>query len=102
QKYIHDPLVHSSTSLGFGKAGLTAVDLCFARAKEFPVPLLMMHGTGDRIAFCSGSEEFSKLVRAAGGDVTLKLWDDLYHELHNEPEKPEVLRFMIEWLDRHL
>lgn len=102
QNYLHDPLVHSSTSLGFGKAGLTAVDLCFARAKEFPAPLLMLHGTGDRIAFYSGSEEFANLVRAAGSDVTLKLWDDLYHEVHNEPEKAEVFRFMIEWLDRHL
>ncbi|HSK89051.1 MAG TPA: lysophospholipase [Anaerolineales bacterium] len=102
QKYLHDPLVHSSTSLGFGKAGLTAVDLCFTRAKEFPTPLLMMHGTGDRIAYCSGTEEFAKLVGAAGGDVTLKLWKDMYHELHNEPEKVEVFRFMIEWLDRYL
>lgn len=102
QKYIHDPLVHSSTSLGFGKAGLSAVDLCFARAKEFPAPLLMLHGTGDRIAYCSGSEEFAKLVGAAGGNVTLKLWEGLYHELHNEPEKAEVFRFMMGWLDEHL
>lgn len=102
QKYIKDPLVHSSTSLGFGKAALKAVDLCFARAKDFPAPLLMMHGTGDRIAYCSGSEEFAQLVRTAGCDVTLKLWKDMYHELHNEPEKMEVFKFMIEWLDRHL
>jgi alpha-beta hydrolase superfamily lysophospholipase len=102
QAYIDDPLVHYSTSLGFGKAGLNAVDLCFARARKFPVPLLMMHGKGDRIAYPSGSEAFAKLVGEAGVDVTLKLWDDLYHEVHNEPEKAEVFRFMIEWLDRHL
>jgi acylglycerol lipase len=88
--------------LGFGKAALNAIDLCFARAKEFPVPLLMIHGKGDKIAFSSGTEDFAKLVREAGGDVTLKLWDDLYHEVHNEPEKAEVLKFMIEWLDKHL
>jgi alpha-beta hydrolase superfamily lysophospholipase len=102
QKYIHDPLVHSSTSLGFGKAALKAVDLCFTRAREFPVPLLLMHGAGDRIAYSSGSEEFAGLVRAAGGDVTLKLWKDMYHELHNEPEKADVFKFMIAWLDTHL
>jgi alpha-beta hydrolase superfamily lysophospholipase len=102
QKYINDPLVHSSTSLGFGKAALTAIDLCFARAGEFPVPLLMVHGTGDTIAYSSGSEDFAKLVAAAGGDVTLKLWNDLYHEVHNEPEKAEVFQFMIEWLDKHV
>jgi len=34
--------------------------------------------------------------------VTLKLWESLYHELHNEPEKAEVLAFIIEWLDKQL
>jgi acylglycerol lipase len=102
QAYVNDPLVHYSTTLAFGKAGLKAIDLCFARAREFPVPLLMIHGKGDKLAYPSGSEDFAKLVCAAGGDVTLKLWDNLYHELHNEPEKAEVFRFMIEWLDKHL
>jgi acylglycerol lipase len=100
--YKNDPLVHDSTSLGFGKAALSAIDLCFARAKEFPAPLLMIHGKGDKIAYFSGSEEFASLVREAGGEVTLRLWDDLYHEVHNEPEKTEVFKFMIEWLEKHL
>lgn len=100
--YTSDPLVHSSTSLGFGKAALQAIDLCFRRAAEFPAPLLIMHGTGDRIAYASGSEDFAKQVEAAGGEVTLKLWKDLYHELHNEPEKAEIFKVMIKWLDRHL
>jgi alpha-beta hydrolase superfamily lysophospholipase len=101
QAYLGDPLVHFVTSLGFGKAGLSAIDLCFGRAGEFPVPLLILHGSGDEIAFPSGSEEFAKRVRAAGGEVTLKTWEGLYHELHNEPEKADVFKFMIEWLDRH-
>jgi acylglycerol lipase len=81
---------------------LRAIELSFARAAEFPVPLLMIHGKEDRIAYPSGSEEFAKRVEEAGGDVTLKLWDDLYHEVHNEPEKAQVFQFMIEWLDSRL
>lgn len=100
--YTSDPLVHSSTSLGFGKAALEAIDLCFRRAADFPAPLLIMHGTGDRITYASGSEDFAKRVEAAGGDVTLKLWKDMYHEIHNEPEKAEVFKVMLAWLDRHL
>ena len=100
--YRNDPLVHYNTSLGFGKAALSAIDLCFARAKEFPVPLLIIHGKEDKITYPSGSEDFAGLVRAAGRDVTLKLWNDLYHEVHNEPEKGDVFRFMIEWLDAHV
>ena len=102
EAYRKDPLVHDRTSLGFGKAALNAIDLCFARAREFPAPLLIMHGTGDKITYFSGSEDFAKLVREAGRDVTLRLWDDLYHEIHNEPEKEDVFRFTIEWLDKHL
>jgi len=101
EAYKNDPLVHYNTSLGFGKAALEAIDLCFAKAKDFSVPLLIMHGKGDKISYPSGSEDFAKRARAAGGDVTLKLWDGLYHEIHNEPEKESVFRFMIEWLDRH-
>lgn len=102
EAYRNDPLVHYSTSLGFGKAALSAIDLCFARAKEFPAPLLIIHGKEDKITYSSGSEDYAELLRAAGKDVTLKLWDGLYHEVHNEPEKGDVFRFMIEWLDAHV
>lgn len=102
EAYKNDPLIHYSTSLGFGKAALSAIDLCFARAREFPAPLLIMHGKGDKITYFNGSEEFAKRVSATGQDVTLKLWDDLYHEVHNEPEKEEVFKVMIAWLDQHL
>jgi alpha-beta hydrolase superfamily lysophospholipase len=102
EAYRNDPWVHDTITLGWGIAGLQAIDLCFARAQEFPVPLLMMHGTADKITYSSGSEEFSQLVREAGGDVTLKLWEDLYHEIHNEPGKAAIFRFMLEWLERHL
>ncbi|MGZ9223773.1 MAG: alpha/beta hydrolase, partial [Anaerolineales bacterium] len=47
-------------------------------------------------------EDFARLVAEAGNDVTLKLWEGLYHELHNEPEKAKVFAFMAEWLDKHL
>ena len=100
--YTNDPLVHDKTSMGLGKAALSAIDLCFARARDFVPPLLIMHGKADRITYASGSEDFASLAREKNRDVTLKLWDDMYHEIHNEPEKAEVFRFMIEWLDNHL
>ncbi|NWG05313.1 MAG: lysophospholipase [Chloroflexi bacterium] len=100
--YIEDPLVHDKTSMGFGKAALNAIDLCFSRAKEFTPPLLLMHGKADRITYPSGSEDFVSLAREKNRDVTLKLWDGMYHEIHNEPGKAEVIRFMLEWLDNHL
>ena len=102
EKYVNDPLVHDKTSTGLGKAALAAIDLCFERAKEFKPPLLIMHGKADKIAYASGSEDFAKLASETNKDVTLKLWDGMYHEIHNEPEKAEVFKVMIEWLDKHL
>ena len=102
QKYIKDPLVHDKTSLGFGKSALSAIDFCFAHAKEFVPPLLIMHSAADKLTYPSGSEDFARLASETNGDVTLKLWDDLYHEIHNEPEKAEVFKVMIEWIEKHL
>jgi acylglycerol lipase len=102
KKYVNDPLVHDRTSLGLGRATLAAIDLCFTRAGQFPLPLLLMHGTDDKLVYPSGSEEFAKRAREGGADVTLKLWEGLHHEIHNEPEQTEVFRTIIDWLDAHV
>ena len=102
EAYTHDPLVHDRMSVALGVIGLAAIDVCFAGAKEFKSPLLIVHGTADWLAYTSGSEKFLKLAGEMNKDITLKLWDGMYHELHNEPEQAEVFKVMIEWLDKHL
>jgi alpha-beta hydrolase superfamily lysophospholipase len=61
--------------------------------------MLLMHGSGDQITSAPGSQEFAQ---KAGKLVTLRIWDGLYHELHNEPEKAEVLKVMVDWLDKQM
>jgi alpha-beta hydrolase superfamily lysophospholipase len=100
--YQKDPLVHDRMSLGFGKAGLNATEFAWDHAEEFSLPLLIMHGGADRNTYAHGSADFARLAAKNNQDVTLKLWDGLYHEIHNEPEKALVIQFMIDWLDRHL
>ena len=102
KKYTNDPLVHDKTSLGLGKTAIKAIELCFAHAREFKPPLLIMHGADDKLTFPSGSEDFAKLASENNKDVTLKLWDGLYHEIHNESQKAEVFKVMIEWIEKHL
>ena len=102
QAYTTDPLVHDRISLGLGKGLLKAADYVWEHAGEFSLPLLLMHGTADPITYAHGSEGFAALASKNNRDVTLKLWDGLYHELHNEPQKQDVLRFMTAWLDAHL
>ena len=38
----------------------------------------------------------------AGSNVSLKLWDDMYHETHNEIEKDKVIKYNISWLNQQL
>ena len=94
--YAADPLVHDRMSLGFGKIMLSAIRWIFEHAKEFSLPLLLMHGKSDSIAYPSGSEEISALVKEKS---KLVLWENGWHELHNEPFKEEVFKTMISWMD---
>jgi alpha-beta hydrolase superfamily lysophospholipase len=97
--YENDPLVHDRITarhfVEMYEAGLWALD----HAAEFPLPLLLMHGSDDQICSPIASQEFGKKV---GDKATFKLWDGLYHEIHNEPEQVQVIGFMIAWLEKML
>jgi alpha-beta hydrolase superfamily lysophospholipase len=99
QTYNNDPLVHDKVSLGFGKVMLGVTKWTLENAKNFPLPLLLLHGKKDPIAFVSSSTEFAEPL---GGKCTLVLWEDGFHELHNEPEKEEVFKTMTLWMDARL
>jgi alpha-beta hydrolase superfamily lysophospholipase len=93
--YENDPLVHSKISFGLGKGTLDAIAWAYEHASEFPAPLLMIHGTSDQLAYAHGSEQFAELVPKG---CTLKLWEGLFHELHNEPERDKVLDYILAWI----
>jgi acylglycerol lipase len=97
--YQADPLVHDRMSLGFGKCMLAIIRWTFNHAIEFSLPLLLMHGKSDSIAYPSGSEEIAAHVKEKS---QLVLWENGWHELHNEPFKEEVLKTMIVWMDKLL
>jgi alpha-beta hydrolase superfamily lysophospholipase len=97
--YTNDPLVHTLVTAAWGKAMLKAIDLAYKNASSFPLPLLLMHATKDEIAYPSSSTSFAGL--APKDKVTLKMWEGFKHELHTDPEKAEVFKTMIDWLDKH-
>lgn len=65
---------------------------------SFPLPLLVEQGTEDLYVSPSMTIAFS---RGLTGDVTLKVWEGLGHELHNETRKDEVIDTIIAWMERH-
>lgn len=99
EAYEADPLVHSKITPGLAGPVLDAAARLNRYHGEIPVPLLIMHGTADRITSAPASVAFCERV---GGDATFKGWDGFYHEIHNEPEKQQMLNYLVNWLDVRL
>jgi acylglycerol lipase len=95
-KYEDDELVHDRITSAFFVNVHFAGQYAIEHAAEIKKPLLIMHGTDDRLTSPEGSKAFAS---NANGNVKLKLWNGLYHELHNEPEQEEVFRYELEWIN---
>ncbi|MCU0571213.1 MAG: lysophospholipase [Oculatellaceae cyanobacterium Prado106] len=101
RRYQADPLVyHGRFPARTLACILGAIDEIQARAGELDLPLLVLHGTGDRLTNPEGSRRF--YAKAGSQDKTLNLYDGFYHELLNEPERMQVLSDIESWLREHL
>lgn len=95
--YDSDPLNYrGGFKLGLAAAGGRASTRITRDMEAFNLPLLVIHGSGDTLVPVDGSEEL--LRRAASSDRTLKIYDGLYHEVLNEPEKEQVLGDVYDWI----
>jgi len=98
KKYDNDPLVYRGGIPARTGAEFTrAIKLIQKQMELVTLPLLILSGTADRLSDPEGSKQLYK--RAQSKDKTLKLYDGLYHEILNEPEKEKVLTDIVEWLD---
>lgn len=98
-KYEQDPLVHDKITVNFSLPFFEAGEYAIANADKIKVPALMIHGTADALTDYKGSEAFAK---QAGDKLSLHLYEGGFHELHNEPNKDEVLSDVIAWLNQHI
>jgi alpha-beta hydrolase superfamily lysophospholipase len=71
-----------------------------ARMSGLSLPLLIMHGAEDKLTNPNGSRLLYE--QAGSRDKTLQLWPGCRHEIFNEPERDQVIDFMIGWLDQHV
>lgn len=99
RKYETDPLIHNTARAGTFFDTFNAGKWALEHASELNVPLLLLHGTDDKLIAFAGSEQF-----AADGPkelITFKPYPGFYHELHNEPaaDRERVFLDEIAWLN---
>jgi alpha-beta hydrolase superfamily lysophospholipase len=93
--YLKDPLVHGRITPAFFVEIDAASRYAMEHASELKLPLLIYHGSADRLTSHDASEEFARKVK---GDVTWRSWSGLFHECHNEPEQNDVFRMVSDWI----
>lgn len=100
-KYKSDPLVyHGKFPAGVSRALLQVGENQPQLAAKLTKPLLIVHGDKDRLISVEGSRML--VANAASADVTLKVYQGLFHEVFNEPEKDDVLDDVTSWIETHV
>ena len=99
--YNTDPLVyHGKVPGGIARVLMRVGETMPQRAASLNAPLLVVHGSEDRLIPVEGSHQ---LVAAVGSsDVELKVYPGLYHEVFNEPEQDQVLDDVVSWINARL
>ncbi len=95
--YIDDPLVfHGKTTARLAAEMLRALLRVSAETDKITLPFIAMQGGADRLVDPDGAEIL--YTRAGSKDKTLKIYEGLYHEIFNEPERDVVFKDIETWL----
>jgi alpha-beta hydrolase superfamily lysophospholipase len=100
-KYDNDPLVFRGKVTARLAAELfSEMDKVLAEAATIRLPLLILHGGSDSLTDVAGSKALHEAVSST--DKEIIVYDGLYHEIFNEPERIAVMTDMKDWLEVQL
>ncbi len=98
--YRADPLVHHGRIPARTGAEIARTVAGFPETVgAITLPTLILYGTAD--ALCPPRGSVMLADRIGAGEVTVRAYDGLYHEVLNEPERETVLEDLVRWLDQH-
>ncbi len=98
--YLQDPLRHEYGSARLATEFFATVRWIEAHASDLQVPLLIMHGSSDRVTLPEGSRAFFQQVIFA--DKEHREYAGNYHDLYIDADYNEIFIDLATWLDRHL
>ncbi|MWC30313.1 alpha/beta hydrolase [Paenibacillus sp. MMS18-CY102] len=91
-----DEWSHGQISAAMFNAMTDGGEWAIKHGGELSVPTLILHGTADRITSASASRQLAETM--APKLSTYVSLEGGYHELHHDPEGPETLRTVTNWL----
>jgi alpha-beta hydrolase superfamily lysophospholipase len=101
QAYVTDPLVcRGKVTARLSAELVKAIRRVTAEATKITLPILIVQGGADKLVDPKGAQMLYDAVSSA--DKTINIYDDLYHEVFNEPERDQVLGDIKGWLETHL
>ncbi len=100
QAVLDDPLFHRRGTARLSTEVTAAISRVLRRAPELTVPVLLVHGTADRMVLPDGTRDF--FGRLTLDDRTLIEYPGAYHALFADLDTPAVLTDVERWIDRHL
>ena len=94
--YLDDPLISQKISARWYSQLLKTMKKVNRNAGSLRVPMLLMQSGSDRLVDPAAPGHFASAAPA--GLVDLVVWEGLYHEMFNEPEKDRVCARLLDWL----
>lgn len=96
-----DPLVYTgSIRVRTGTEILRLSYFLLKNLKSVNIPFLVLHGSDDQVTEPMGSQELYD--QASSLHKNIKLYTGLLHDILFEPEKFEIIRDIVEWMDDRL
>jgi len=79
---------------------LSSAEDLISHPPTISVPLLVQHGTDDKVTSFEATRELFAKLPPGNPDREFKAWEGYYHELHNEPEdeRNEAIKYIAEWI----
>jgi acylglycerol lipase len=101
EAYVNDPLVfHGKTPARLAAEIFNAMIRLRAEMENITLPLIIVQGSEDKLVDPQGAQLLYNKVGSR--DKTLNIYEGLYHEIHNEPERSIMFKDVENWLAAHV
>lgn len=101
RRFRADPLCYNGgMKARMGYQLMTGVQRTRENMSQLSLPLLIMHGSADKLTDPAGSKLLYQVAQST--DKTLKLWPNYLHEIFNEIGQEEVIRYKMQWLNERV